>query len=343
MSEIRYDPLQDRWVIIAPDRSARPSDYSEENGAESTIPCPFCPGKEHQTPPELWAVRESGSRPDGPGWSVRVIPNRFPALNRDKGSAEYQNGILKCLAGYGAHEVIIESPRHGDALADLTRRHLASVLAAFRIRLRVLQQDPRLKYALIFKNYGGQAGASLAHPHSQLIATPVIPQSIRRKLEAARQHTLGTGLCLVCSLIQAEREREIRVIREKAGFIALSPYAARFPFEIFIAPIAHTRDFAAATDMQLECLAEFLQDILKRLKRAADNPPYNLFLNTSPFSPPSPRGKDSDRRPSCGFHWHLEILPRQTSVAGFEWGSGFHINISSPETCAELLRRTRDP
>ncbi len=344
MSEIRYDPLQDRWVIIAPHRSERPSDFAAETGTAKTIPCPFCPGREHETPPELWAVREAGSRPDGPGWSVRVIPNRFPALNREMDCAESGNDILKCLNGYGAHEVIIESPRHGDGLADLSPSHLVAVLTAFRIRLRVLGQDPRLKYALIFKNYRDQAGASLAHPHSQLIATPVIPQSIRRKLEAARRHYRESGRCLVCSLLQAEREQEIRVIGEKSGFIALSPYAARFPFEIFIAPDVHTHDFADSTDRQLENLAEILQDMLQRLKRTADDPPYNLFLNTSPFAPHSPRGMNPDHGSTThGFHWHLEILPRQTAVAGFEWGSGFHINTSSPEQCARVLRRAHDP
>ncbi len=342
MSEIRYDPLQDRWVIIAPDRSARPSDYGEATGAGSMDPCPFCPGKEHLTPPELWAIREPGSHPNGPGWSVRVIPNLFPALSRENGGAESRIGILRGRGGYGAHEVIIESPRHGDGLADLSRQHLAGVLAAFRIRLRVLQQDPRLKYALIFKNHRDRAGASLAHPHSQLIATPVIPQSIRRKLEAARRHLHRTGRCLVCSLLQAERDRKIRVIREEAGFIALSPHAARFPFEIFIAPVAHAHDFSVATDRQLENLAEVLQDMLQRLRRAADDPPYNFFLNTSPFSSLSLRGKDASRRRAPVFHWHLEILPRQTAVAGFEWGSGFHINTASPEDCAERLRRARD-
>jgi UDPglucose--hexose-1-phosphate uridylyltransferase len=201
-----------------------------------------------------------------------------------------------------------------------------------------------LKYALIFKNYRDQAGASLAHPHSQLIATPVIPQSIRRKLEAARRHLRDSGRCLICSLLQTEREQGIRVIREQSGFIALSPYAARFPFEMFIAPVVHAHDFADTTDRQLEDLAEILQDMLQRLKRTADDPPYNLFLNTSPFAPHSTGGLDPDRRfIARGFHWHLEVLPRQTAVAGFEWGSGFHINTSSPEQCAQVLRRAHDP
>ena len=339
MSEIRHDPLLDRWVILAPERAGRPQEKPGAPHASRTKECPFCEGNEKETPPELWARRDGrGAGPDSPGWTVRVVPNRFPALTTSSPVRREHLGLLKSIQGVGAHEVIIESPGHEDGLADLTPAHLQSVLEAYRLRLRAVYRDSRLAYALIFKNHKVPAGASLTHPHSQLIATPVIPQNIRLKLETALRHHARTGACLLCDLIRQERSGGARIIEEADGFVALAPFASRFPYEVMIAPAGHMPDFRDMESGGLLLLARLLKDILLRLKHALGDPPYNYFLNTAP-NPAALDQEDWDKeglRAAC--HWHLEILPRHTAVAGFEWGSGFHINTTNPEEAARHLR-----
>ena len=339
MSEIRHDPLLDRWVIIAPERAKRPQEIAGTTYSGQDLPCPFCEGHETETPPELWALRESGGEgPDTSGWTVRVVPNRFPALRRSLEGPDERSGLLEKWRGVGAHEVIIESPGHTDSLADLPLIHVRSVLEAYRLRLLSAYQDRRLAYALIFKNHKVPAGASLVHPHSQLIATPVIPQNVRLKLETALQHHTKTGTCLLCTLIQQEKASGTRVIHEADGFIALAPFASRFPFEAMIAPVRHMPDFTEMGIEDLSSLSGMLKDTLLSLKALLDDPPYNYFLNTTPN--PAAMGSEGWDPNSlrAASHWHLEILPRQLPPAGFEWGSGFHINPAFPEESARLLR-----
>ncbi|MGB2907628.1 MAG: hypothetical protein WBB73_11010 [Candidatus Aminicenantaceae bacterium] len=343
MPEIRHDPLLDRWVIIAPERAKRPQEMPVAEPAALTPPCPFCEGNEKETPPELWAQRKApGEGPDSPGWTVRVVPNRFPALVPSADWGYEHSGLLEKMRGVGAHEVIIESPGHEDGLADLPPSHLQLVLEAYRLRLQAAYHDSRLAYALVFKNHKAPAGASLYHPHSQLIATPVIPQNVRLKLETALKHNAQTGTCLLCSLIHQERTSGARVILEADGFIALAPFASRFPYEVMIAPVRHMPDFTDMKNEDLLGLAGLLKDILQRLKMALDDPPYNYFLSTAP-NPAAlePEEWDAAHLKAAG-HWHLEILPRQRPPAGFEWGSGFHINPGIPEDAARHLREIRD-
>jgi len=338
MAEIRHDPLLNRWVILAPERAGRPQEKPGAPHGSGPGDCPFCEGNEKDTPPELWARRERrDAGADSQGWTVRVVPNRYPALTDSPPERQEQTGLLKRIQGIGAHEVIIESPGHERGLADLTPEHLQDVMEAYRLRLLAAYRDPRLAYALIFKNHKVPAGASLTHPHSQLIATPVIPQNIRLKLETALRHQAQTGGCLLCDLIRQERSGGERIISEADGFVALAPFASRFPCEVMIAPVNHISDFRDMESGSLLRLARLLKDILLRLKHALDDPPYNYFLNTAPNPAALDQGGGAAEGVRSACHWHLEILPRHTAVAGFEWGSGFHINTMAPEEAAALL------
>lgn len=339
MPEIRHDPLLDRWVILAPERAGRPQEKPGDAHGSGPAGCPFCEGNESETPAELWARREGrDAGPDSPGWTVRVVPNRYPALTNSPPVRRERTGLLKSIRDVGAHEVIIESPGHEEGLADLTPEHLQVVMDAYRLRLRAAYRDSRLAYALIFKNHKVPAGASLSHPHSQLIATPVIPQNIRLKLETALRHHKRTGACLLCDLIRQERSGGGRIIAEADGFVALAPFASRFPCEVMIAPIGHMPDFMDMESGSLLPLARLLKDILLRLKHALGDPPYNYFLNTAPNPAALDQGGWEEEGIRAACHWHLEILPRHTAVAGFEWGSGFHINTMAPEEAARHLR-----
>ncbi len=340
--EIRRDPLSHRWVIVAPDRAQRPQETGQDQGADGSYPdCPFCEGHEQATPSEIWARRAAGSRPDGPGWTVRVVPNRYPALTSSGQVHRSQSGLFKKIQGAGAHEVVIESPHHHESLADADLLQIQYVLEAYRDRIRSLYQDAGLRYVQVFKNHKLPAGASLQHPHSQLIATPMLPQNIELKLKAALRHFERTHTCLMCEILGQERASQQRIIREHRGFISFAPFASRFPFEVTIAPLRHTWDFIEMPDEKLEILAFLLKDVLLRLKLAAADPPYNYFLSTAPnlrAMRSKPKQEDSLK---AALHWHLEILPRQTAVAGFEWGSGFYINSRTPEEAARILRETQ--
>jgi UDPglucose--hexose-1-phosphate uridylyltransferase len=341
MPELRYDPLQHRWVIIATEREARPSDLHDTTKYNRVRACPFCEGHESSTPPEIWAIRDPHSPPNSPGWKVRIVPNKFPALKIESEGKRIGVGYYDMIEGTGAHEVIIETPQHNVSLADLLPEHVKWVLHGYRERLKDLYKDPRFKYVLIFKNHGKRAGASLAHPHSQLIATPIVPLNVSIKLEAAKLHYEKKERCLICDLIQNEITTNTRIISSENGFIAFTPYASRFPFEVFIAPIKHNYSFAEVADDELELLSPFLKDILLRLKNVLHDPPYNYVISTSPNTESKPKFPDKWITIKYDYHWHIEIIPRLVRIAGFEWGSGFYINPSTPEMAAQYLREVK--
>jgi UDPglucose--hexose-1-phosphate uridylyltransferase len=340
MPELRYDPLQHRWVIIATEREARPSDLDDSTKYNRVKVCPFCGGHESSTPPEIWAIRDPHTQPNTPGWKVRVVPNKYPALNIGPEGKRIGVGYYDMIEGTGAHEVIIETPQHDVSMADLSPEHIKWVLLSYRERLKDLYKDPRFKYVLIFKNHGRRAGASLVHPHSQLIATPIVPRTVTIKLENAKNHYESKERCLVCDLIKQETDTGSRIILSENGFVAFSPYASRFPFEIFIAPLEHNSTFVDITDNDLDRFSHFLKNILSRLKKVLNDPPYNYVLNTSPNTEAKPKFSDKWVTIKYDYHWHIEVIPRLVRIAGFEWGSGFYINPSTPEIAAEYLRET---
>jgi len=341
MSELRYDPLQKRWVIIATERGTRPSDLDPSTKYDHMKVCSFCEGNEARTPPEIWAIRDPGTLPDSPGWKVRVIPNKYPALIVEAEEKRLGVGYYDMIGGKGAHEVIIETPQHNVGLADLPPEQVKLVLLAYRERLRELYKNPRLKYVLIFKNHGIRAGASLAHPHSQLIATPIVPRNVNMKLTASKQHYDEKERCLICDLIRQDMDAKTRVIHSENGFVAIAPYASRFPFEVFIAPIAHNYSFAEVVDEELERFSHFLKNILLRLKNVLKDPPFNYVLNTSPNIEAEPKFSDQWVTIKHDYHWHIEVIPRLVRIAGFEWGSGFYINPSTPEMATRYLREAK--
>jgi UDPglucose--hexose-1-phosphate uridylyltransferase len=345
MSEFRKDPVIDRWVIIATERSRRPNDFHAEAGG-ATFPTshfnPFAPGHEDRTPPEVAAWgRPEGAGADTPGWKVRVVPNKFPVLQRE-GELDPQGlGMFDMMNGIGAHEVIIENPDAAWDIANATPDEMALVLDAYVARMKALQEDARFRYVLIFRNAGVAAGATLAHPHSQIIALPILPRQVSEKLEAARDYFARKGRCVFTDVIRQELAMGDRVVEETEHFVVLSPFAARFPFELQIYPRRHCHDFALITPAERDALAQVLPRSLRRIKNALGDPAYNLMLHTAPATHSTGYGTASQSGPfnsSQNFLWHIDILPRLTRVAGFEWGTGFYINPVSPENATEFLR-----
>jgi UDPglucose--hexose-1-phosphate uridylyltransferase len=338
MPELRHDPIQKRWVIIAPERGRRPDDFSRQREAPPGKFCPFCEGKEDKTPPEIMALRRDGSAHNAPGWRVRVVPNKFPALMVEGNLDRRALGVYDRMNGVGAHEVIIETPQHDLQMAESPVDQIAKVIWVYRERLIDLYRDLRLRYVLIFKNYGEAAGATLLHPHSQLIATPVTPLTIAGELNAAKQHYHDKERCLFCDIIHQELDTGERVVMASENLVAIAPYASRFPFEIFLAPKNHSHSFAEIPDEMIHHLAVILKEVLLRLKRCLGDPSYNFLIHTIPNIGARPKRTWYWETIEVDFHWHIEIIPRITRVAGFEWGSGFYINPTAPEEAAKYLR-----
>ena len=331
MPEFRRDPVVGRWVIISTDRIHRPTDFQAN---QATLPvlslCPFCPGNEAQTPPEILAYRDAGTHPNGPGWNLRVIPNKFPALQIEGDLGREGIGLYDRMKGIGAHEVIVETPDHKATLATLPEKCLEDLFWVFRDRILDLRKDLRLRYVLIFKNHGPAAGATLEHPHSQLIALPIVPTNVTAEIEGCREHYHNKERCIYCDIIRQERGDRARVVTENGEFLAVVPFAPRFPFEVWILPKRHSASFDETQKFEVEGLARIFSDTFRRLDRVLRMPAFNYILHTSPL-----RESTHDF-----YHWHIEIIPKLTQVAGFEWGTGFYINPVLPEEAAMFLRDT---
>src|SRR5436190_7960586 len=277
------------------------------------------------------SYRQNGGTPNTPGWDVRVVSNKFPGLQVEGTLDREGEGLFDRMNGIGAHEVIIETPDHAKTLATMAEPEIERMLWAFRERILDLKKDRRFRYILIFKNHGAAAGATLEHSHSQLIALPIVPDFVREEIEGARQHFHAKERCVFCDIVRQELAARRRIILENADIVALAPYAPRFPFETWLLPRRHASHFEEAPRHEYENLARLLKSVLLRINRALESPPYNLIIHTSPFS------EDTGEF----YHWHVELMPKLTKVAGFEWGTGFYINPTSPEEAAEVLRSAR--
>jgi len=335
LPELRKDPIVGRWVIISTDRAKRPTDFARETNEIKGGFCPFCYGNESKTPPEILAYRpnNNGGPPplrDTPGWTVRVVPNKFPALGIEGNLNRQADGMFDKMSGIGAHEVIIETPDHNLSLEQLPEKRIEDVLWAFRDRIVDLRKDRRFKYILIFKNHGQPAGASLEHPHSQLIALPIVPKHVVEELEGAKQYFIYKERCVFCDIVRQESEVGTRVVAENADFLTIAPYAPRFPFETWILPKRHESSFENSSSGMYENLAKALKTLLAKADLVLDSPSYNLVLHTSPLQDPQ----------NDHYHWHIEFMPKLTKTAGFEWGTGFYINPTPPEEAARFLRET---
>lgn len=330
MPELRRDPIVGRWVIIATERARRPSDVPRGPPSPEPRLCPFCPGQEDKTPREVYvAGRSPSAPPNSPGWTVRVVPNRFPALKIEGDLDRQAEGIYDRMNGVGAHEVIVETPQHGRAMKDLSDAELTEVLFAFKARILDLRNDLRFRYILLFKNHGLLAGASLEHAHSQLIALPVVPRQVIEEIGGARRHYELKERCIFCDVVGQERRDRSRLVYENDEFVVFAPYAPRSPFETWIVPKRHESNFEAEPKERLGLCAQALATALRRLSAALGDPSYNFIIHSNPL-------RDA---PSPSYHWHVEIMPALSHVAGFEWGSGFHINPVPPEEAAEFLRK----
>jgi UDPglucose--hexose-1-phosphate uridylyltransferase len=337
MPELRRDPIIGRWVIIATGRAKRPDEFKgEKEDMVDVGPCPFCAGNEHLTPPEIIAIRAPGTQPNKPGWDVRVVPNISPVLRIEGELNKRPHGIYDLMNGIGAHEVVIETPKHLSCIGLLSPEEITKVLHVYKERISDLENDKRFKYVLLFKNYKPAAGATrIKHCRSQLIALPVNPKSVKGELEGSKRYFDYKERCVYCDIITQEMENKKRLILDIDGFVAIAPFASRFPFETWILPKEHSADFTKLKDDKFIYLAKILKETLLRMHKLLSDPPYNYILHTAPY-----------RRPKEGYwstiaqdyHWHIEVIPRLTKVAGFEWGTGFYINPTPPEEAASFLR-----
>jgi len=332
MPELRYNLLTRDWIIIATDRAKRPEDFAGKPAPvadASAANCPFCPGREAKTPPEIFAFRDPGTQPNTPGWQVRVTRNAFPALAPEGELTKTKTpaGFFK-MNGVGAHEVIIETPEHDKVIATMEQAQVDKIFLAYKERFSSLARDPRFQSVILFKNHGRGAGTSLSHPHSQIIALPIVPDVLRNRLNTCREHTAETKCCLYCDLIKMEKSEGERIIEESANFVVFVPFAARMPFEMWVMPKFHNPNFQEITTEQCLELAAIVKKTLEKLYRAVGNPSFNYAIYSAPV-------KEHD---VSYFHWNLKIFPRVAMAAGFEVGSGVMINTVVPEMAAKYLR-----
>ena len=325
MPEIRKDPVFGRWVIIASERGLRPNEFLAA-GEEAGYACPFCPGNETLTPPTLYSLPGK----DG-AWRLRVVGNKYPALVPEGTTDSRGDGVYNRSDALGYHEVVVETPEHGRSLEQLPVEAVTEVLKTFTLRVREMKKDPRMKHVLIFKNHGRNAGASLLHPHSQIIAMPMAPLRVMQEIDGAADYHRERGTCVFCDIVREESDFKLRVVGENADFLAVTPYASRFSFETWILPKKHASHFEDLPGSQASSLAAVLKTTLAKLNASLPDLSYNLIVHTMPVQEPSAEH----------YHWHIEIMPKLTHVAGFEWGTGFYINTVSPEDAAEILNTGR--
>ncbi|MBI4846133.1 MAG: galactose-1-phosphate uridylyltransferase [Candidatus Omnitrophica bacterium] len=331
MQQLRRDPIIGRWSIVLYDQIKSPCDYSQESVKKERRgkSCPFCMGNEDTTPPEIYVDRPAPGKPNTPGWNVRVIANKFPAL-RIEGDLERKGlGIYDQMNGIGAHEVIIETAHHEKDIADLSQAETEKIVLAYKHRCIDLKKDSRFEYILIFKNHGSSAGASLEHSHSQLIALPIIPKKVREAMRGAQGYFNFKERCVYCDIIRQELEEKERLICENEKFAAFVPFASCSPFEMWIIPKTHSSHFELIREEDIGYFSAILRETLWRLKKVLTDPPFNFIINTAPIQ----QEEELEH-----YHWHVEIMPKLTKSAGFEWGTGFYINPSPPEQAAKWLR-----
>lgn len=328
MPEIRQNPATKEWVIVATERARRPEDFCKSD-LVSSIPafsedCPFCPGNEGKTPPEIDSYKEKSG-----DWTVRVVPNKFPALIPEGDSLrEEEFDFFRKMDGLGKHEVVIETPLHNASFGRIDDGKALEIVSMYRQRYRALSADTRFKLVKIFRNQGREAGTSLEHPHSQIVATPIVPLHIRHRLEEATRFYDNHGQCVFCRMVEMERREMERIVMDEGGFLVIEPFAARVPFETWILPETHQATFGEIGDSELEGFARTLNRVLKKLVGALSDPAYNLVMRTAPS------GDEGEEY----YHWHVQIIPRLITPAGFELGTGVYINTSLPEASAEFLR-----
>ncbi|MDP2922853.1 MAG: galactose-1-phosphate uridylyltransferase [Candidatus Omnitrophota bacterium] len=328
MSEFRYNLISREWIIIATERAKRPKDFIKAKKEEKIIPeykenCPFCPGNENQTPVETFRLG------DAKNWQVRSVYNKFGAVSNEEKMVRENNGLYNSMSGFGVHEVIVEHPRHNTCIALMSNEDVENIIRAYKARYNAIADTEGIECIVIFKNHGPSAGTSLEHPHSQLIATPVVPPQIRGRLERAIGFFDFTGKCVFCATLESELKEKKRIVQETEKFAAFMPYAASAPFQTWIYPRRHSASFGDINEEEIRDLAKNLKATLSKLYYGLDNPDFNCTIRSIPVKE---RGGEY-------FHWYLSIIPRLSQPAGFELGSGMFINTALPEESAEFLRQ----
>lgn len=329
MPELRQNFFTKEWVIIATERAKRPEELATHRVVQP-VPsfvesCPFCPGNEDKTPPEVMRSPAAGGEP----WAVRVFPNKFAALSSEVQPTRSLQHRRRRIDGFGFHEVIVDSPDHARYMALLPDAHVASILSVYKERYNALTLDRRVNHITIFKNHGTDAGASLQHPHSQLIATPVIPSQVRHRLHEARRHYDDAGECMFCHMVEREVEDQTRIVLKGEHFVAMEVFASATPFATHIFPLRHMASFGDITELEIVDLARVLRTLLAKIYVGLENPDLNFTVRSGPTEYSGARH----------FHWYVSVIPRLTRVAGFELGSGMFINTVLPEAAAEFLRK----
>ncbi|KAH8480863.1 hypothetical protein Peur_062342 [Populus x canadensis] len=333
--ELRHDPVTNRWVIFSPARAKRPTDLKSKSPQNSNpndnSSCPFCIGNEHECAPEIFRVP---SDPSDPNWKLRVIENLYPALNRNlEGPCDEKQDMGVpglAMGGFGFHDVVIENPVHSVHLCDMEARDIGQVLLAYKKRIQQIATVESIKYVQVFKNHGASAGASMSHSHSQILALPIIPSSVSARFEGMNEYFEKTGKCSLCE-VQAKE----LLIDESTHFISIVPFAATFPFEIWIIPRAHSSHFHEFDCEKMVDLGGLLKLMLRKMSLQLNNPPFNFMIQTSPL-----QVKESELFYS---HWFLQIIPQLSGVGGFEIGTGCYINPVFPEDAAKVMREVNLP
>jgi UDPglucose--hexose-1-phosphate uridylyltransferase len=357
--EIRINPIvPSESVLVATARSMRPKKAEElapRDTRKHVETCPFCSGNEHKTPPAILTWPETGD------WHIRMVENLYPVLGDDRSQSGFTFGLQQTIDGYGRHEVIIDHNEHGIAVHDMAESHLAALFGVYQTRMRQLfESDDRLKYVLVFKNFGPAAGASIPHTHSQVIAMPVVPENVDAEVKNSAAHYAKHHHCIFCALIDEALTFEATIYDRNSGavrrkinvgqyvvergekFIAIKPFASRYEWEVHILPLAHQADFLDVRSEDMADLARVMKRTMARLDAVIGGAQYNFFLHSVPHSgPDSKHGVPHDRARgeyAASYHWHLEICPRTSIPTGFELGSGLFVNTINPEQAAERLR-----
>ncbi len=336
MPELRRNIITDDWVIVATERAKRPEDFTDKNrNVSSSVTvsfkenCPFCDGNEGLTPPEVYAVRDGASEANTSGWNVRVVSNKFPALTDVGEVRETTIGIYNTMSGIGAHEVIVETTDYSKSPALLKESEVNTIVDTYVNRYKKLSERKELKYIQIFRNHGKIAGASMEHPHSQIIATPVVPPIVERRLNGAKRYYDHNGKCVFCEILSEEKRDGRRIVFENEDFIVFEPFASKTPFETWIMPKKHNMKFECMDDSTRTSFAKVLRKTLRAMYAGLSDPAYNFVICT----PPVNEGTEDKYS-----HWYVEIVPRLTVAAGFEMGTGIYINVATPEDTASFLR-----
>ena len=331
MTELRQNMATKEWVIIADERAKRPDDYIESHTHVTTEMqepfdphCPFCPGNEERD-------LEVETMPANGQWQTRVVYNKYPALSREGELARTFDGVHRRIAGVGHHEIVVEHPRHNTTPALMTSEEIKYVLETFYNRGWSIRKDSRIEQIIYFKNHRERAGASLKHPHSQIIGLPVVPTDIRHRIEEARRYFDDFGECVFCVMMRDELQKQVRLVAENSHFVAFVLYAAPSPFHVWVLPRQHSVSFLYSQPDEIAALADILRIILRKLYIGLNDPAYNLIIRSAPVKEIS----------NDYLHWYVTIIPRLSRTAGFEMGSGMFINPALPEESAAFLREVK--